>query len=197
MQNARRDLVAAVKTIHNAGMEVMGGFIVGFDSDKPSIFEQQRRFIQEAGVVTAMVGLLTALPETRLFQRLKAEGRLLAQSTGNNLDAILNFKPKLDRRVLIEGYRNLLKQLYNPKEYYERILTFLNDYRPSGPGMRMRREDVLAFFKSLWTMGVASRGRREFWKFLTRACVFHRRAFVEALSLAITGHHFRKVAAAL
>jgi len=197
VQNTRRDLVAAVRTIHNAGMEVMGGFIVGFDSDRSSIFEAQKRFIQESGVVTAMVGLLTALPETRLFARLKGEGRILAHSTGNNLDAVLNFVPKLDREVLIEGYRALVKQLYAPKAYYRRILTFLQEYRSAGPRARLSRTDVSAFLKSLWVMGVANSGRREYWKLLTKTLVYHRAAFAEAVGLAITGFHFRKIAASI
>jgi len=197
VQNTRRDLVSAVRTIHNAGMEVMGGFIVGFDSDQPGIFEAQERFIQESGVVTAMVGLLTALPETRLFARLKAEGRILAHSTGNNLDAVLNFVPRLDREVLIEGYRNLVKQLYAPKDYYQRIMTFLKAYKPSGPRPRLSRSDVSAFLKSLWVMGVAGSGRREFWKFMTKTLIYHRTAFAEAMGLAITGFHFRKIAASI
>lgn len=197
VQNANRDLVADVRKIHNAGMEVMGGFIVGFDSDKANIFERQKKFIQEAGVVTAMVGLLTALPETRLFARLKSEGRILQRSTGNNLDAVLNFIPKLDRDVLLDGYRSLVKNLYSPKTYYRRILTFLSEYKPAGPRTRLYWHDVRAFCKSLWIMGVLTRGRREYWKFVTKTLLFHRRAFGEAMTLAITGYHFRKVASAL
>ncbi len=197
VQNTRRDLVSAVRAIHRAGMEVMGGFIVGFDSDQPSVFEAQKRFIQESGVVTAMVGLLTALPETRLFARLKQEGRILTHSTGNNLDAVLNFVPRLDRELLIDGYRNLVKQLYAPREYYRRIQTFLKSYRPVGPRPRLTRADLTAFLKSLWVMGVARRGRREYWKFLTRTLLHHRAAFAEAVALAITGLHFRRIAASL
>ncbi len=197
VQNTRRDLVSAVRAIQNAGMEVMGGFIVGFDSDRSSIFEAQKRFIQEAGVVTAMVGLLTALPETRLFARLKEEGRILAHSTGNNLDGVLNFVPKLDRQVLIGGYRRLVRQLYAPKDYYRRIMTFLNEYRPMGPRTRLTRSDVSAFLKSLWVMGVAKRGRREYWKFLAKTLFFHRAALAEAMGLAITGFHFRQIAASI
>lgn len=197
VQNRRRDMVAAVRKIHNAGMEVMGGFIVGFDSDAHDIFEKQQSFIQRAGVVTAMVGLLTALPGTRLFTRLTREGRLLGQTTGNNVEATLNFMPRLDRGALIDGYRRLVQHLYTPRQYYQRILTFLRDYRPSGPRMRIRANEVMAFLRSLWVMGVVTRGRREYWKFVTRALLFHRRAFAEAMSLAIMGHHFRRVAAGL
>ncbi len=197
VQNAGRDMLAAVKTIQKAGMEVMGGFIVGFDSDQPGIFERQIRFIQEAGVVTAMVGLLMALPGTRLFSRLRSEGRLLQDATGNNMDGVLNFVPKLNREVLLEGYRSLVKRLYTPQAYYRRILTFLREYQPQGPRFKLSRADLMAFFKSLWVLGVRTRGRREYWKFLTRSLVFHRRAFPEAMTLAIIGHHFRQIASSL
>jgi len=197
IQNTQRDLVAAVKTIQNCGIEVMGGFIVGFDSDKPNIFEQQIKFIQESGIVTAMVGLLTALPGTQLFTRLKNEGRILGHATGNNVDGMLNFIPKLDRTTLVEGYRSLVKNLYAPREYYQRILTFLRYYRPHGPKVRPTWADVKALVKSFWVMGVWNRGRREYWKFLTKALMFHPRTFTEAMTLAIIGHHFRRIASAL
>jgi len=197
VQNTGRDLVATVHTIHNAGLEVMGGFIVGFDHDSATIFDRQRRFIQEAGVVTAMVGLLTALPATRLFARLREEGRLLGESTGNNLEAVLNFVPRLDRDTLIEGYRSLVKHLYSPKMYYQRASTFLRRYRRRGPRIRLQANEILAFLRSLWTMGVRSPGRREYWRFFWKSLLLHPRAFPEAMTLAIVGHHFRKVAAAL
>lgn len=196
-QNARRDMVASIRKLHGAGLEVMGGFIVGFDSDGPGIFAKQLKFIQNAGVVTAMVGLLTALPETRLFKRLSAEGRILGHSTGNNLDAVLNFIPRLDRDSLINGYRRLVQHLYAPRVYYQRILRFLSEYRPTGPRVRAQRGEIKAFFRSLWVLGVRTRGRREYWKFLAAVALKHRRSFVEAMGMAISGFHFRKIAASL
>lgn len=197
VQNIDRDLIASVKKIHNAGLQVMAGFIVGFDSDKPSIFEMQRRFIQESGIVTAMVGMLTALPGTRLFTRLTAEGRMLGRSTGDNVGIALNFVPNLDLAVLNDGYRRLVKELYAPRVYYQRILAFLREYRPRGPRTLPSKVHMRAFVQSLWRMGVADSGRREFWKFLWRAWVSHRRTFAEGVELAIRGYHFRAVAARL
>jgi len=197
VQNCQRDLVQAVKTIQAAGIEVMGGFIVGFDNDDHSVFERLRDFIQESGVVTAMVGLLTALPETQLFQRLKQEGRLLQQTTGNNLDGILNFVPKLDREVLIAGYRSLVTRLYAPESYYQRALTFLRQHRPQGPRPRTTLVEIRAFVRSMWILGVFTRGRRAYWKYFTKSVLFHRRQFNDAMRLAILGLHFRKVAATI
>jgi len=196
-QNQKRDLVAAVKTLQAAGFEVMGGFIVGFDSDQEDIFKRQLEFIQKSGVATAMVGLLTALPKTRLYQRLKKEGRLLVESTGNNTEAVLNFVPRLDREFLQNGYRALMKKLYEPRTYYPRILTFLETYRPNGPRLRLNRADLAAFLRSFWLLGVWHRGRRAFWAFVISALLHHPRKFQKAMELAIMGYHFRRVACTL
>jgi radical SAM superfamily enzyme YgiQ (UPF0313 family) len=196
-QNRHRDLVGAVQTLQRAGLEVMGGFIVGFDSDQHDIFKRQFEFIQRSGVATAMVGLLTALPQTRLWQRLKREGRLEAESSGNNTDAVLNFKPKLSREYLLTGYRDLMKRLYEPGTYYQRIRTFLKSHRSVGPRLRLSREDLFAFVKSFWVLGVWHRGRVAYWRFVWSTLLRRPRQFHCAIELAIMGYHFRRVARSL
>ena len=193
-QNRGRDLVAAVQTLQRAGLEVMGGFIVGFDSDERDIFKRQFEFIQRSGVATAMVGLLTALPQTRLWQRLKREGRLEAESSGNNTDAVLNFKPKLSKEFLVSGYRELMKKLYEPRHYYQRIRMFLNSHRPRGPRLRLSRAEFFAFLKSFWVLGVWHRGRVGYWRLFWSTLLRRPRQFPHAIELAILGYHFRRVA---
>lgn len=197
MQNTQRDLGEAIRVIQRSGMEVMGGFIVGFDHDPPDVFERQYEFIQRTGIATAMVGLLTALPQTRLYQRLQREGRLLSSTTGNNTAAVLNFVPRLDRQFLVAGYRRLMQALYEPTPYYRRILTFLAEYRTLGPPIRLSWTEFMAFLKSLWLMGVWHRGRRAFWQFLATVLLCHPRQITQAITLAIYGHHFRRVASQL
>jgi radical SAM superfamily enzyme YgiQ (UPF0313 family) len=197
LQNKGRDLVKTVQTLQRAGLEVMGGFIVGFDSDKQDVFKRQFEFIQRSGVVTAMVGLLTALPQTRLYQRLKKEGRLESEPTGNNTQAVLNFRPKLNREYLVNGYRDLMKKLYEPRTYYQRIRTFLEHHKPSGPRLRLSRADFQAFLKSFWLLGVWYRGRRAYWLFCLTTLLERPRQFRCAMELAIVGHHFRRVASLL
>ena len=124
LPNKNRDLAALVRKIQNHGLEVQGGFIVGFDSDPLSIFRSQINFIQKSGIVTAMVGLLNAPPGTRLYQRLKKENRLLQSFSGDQMDCSLNFIPKMNYETLIDGYKNILNTIYSPKQYYERIKTF-------------------------------------------------------------------------
>ncbi|MFQ6094236.1 MAG: B12-binding domain-containing radical SAM protein, partial [bacterium] len=160
VQNRRRDLVACVKKIQNHGLQVQGGFIVGFDSDTPSIFDRQIEFIQRSGIVTAMVGLLNAPRGTRLYERLKREGRLLKDVTGDNTDLSLNFVPKMEWSTLIEGYRRILDTIYSPKLFYERIRTFLREYRPpqrKRPLLRLR--EVWPLLRALWALGVKEKGR--------------------------------------
>lgn len=197
LQNTGRDLVAAVHTLQASGLEVMGGFIVGFDSDTGNIFKQQFDLIQHAGVATAMVGLLTALPQTRLYQRLQREGRLLTETAGNNTEASLNFRSRLDPTFLETGYRELMRRLYEPRNYYQRIRIFLKNYRTHSQRLRLSWADCKAFVKSFWWLGVWYRGRRAYWQFFLGTLIRHPCRFRTAIELAIIGHHFRRVAATL
>ena len=192
-QNTSRDLVKAVHTIHNHGMQVMGGFIVGFDNDTEAIFESQIKFIQQIGVVTAMVGVLTALPQTRLWHRLKEEGRLLSEASGENTDGKLNFMPRMGIKTLHDGYKKILASIYAPKQYYQRINTFLENYTPTAI-TRIQKQDIFAFFRSAWRVGILSRARFHYWKLLIKTFLKKRMALPIAVELAIYGLHYEKIA---
>ncbi len=192
MQNITVDIVEAVKVIHQNGMQVMGGFIVGFDSDTEGIFEAQIKLIQKIGVVTAMVGLLNAAPQTRLWYRLKAEGRLLGETSGENTDGSLNFIPKMGKEKLIEGYKKILSKIYSPENYYERINTFIRNYSPNVKG-KIPKGDFKAFLKSLWRVGVLSKARLRYWKLIIKTSLTKRKALPAAVELAIYRQHFEKV----
>ena len=175
----------------------MGGFIVGFDSDPQDIFARQFDFIQRTGVVTAMVGLLTALPETALYRRLVGEGRIVAETHGNNTDAVLNFVTRMDRDFMISGYKELMRKLYAPRNYYRRIHAFLRCFEPRGPARRLSPSDVKAFMKSLWLLGMWQSGRRHYWLLFWSTVVTCPRKLHAAVELSILGYHFRKVASTL
>jgi radical SAM superfamily enzyme YgiQ (UPF0313 family) len=110
-QNRNRDLIESVKRLQRAGLQVQGGFIVGFDSDTPAIFQQQVDFIQKSGIVTAMVGLLQAPYGTRLYERMQRENRLAGEMTGDNVDGSTNIVPRMGLEPLRQGYRWLLDQI--------------------------------------------------------------------------------------
>jgi radical SAM superfamily enzyme YgiQ (UPF0313 family) len=194
-QNTRRDLLDSVRKIQSFGMEVMAGFIVGFDSDPEDIFERQIKFIQESAIPLAMVGLLTALPDTQLWRRLEREGRLLEESSGNNTDGSLNFIPRMDTARLIEGYKKILRTIYSPTEYYRRALDCLSHMRLDKPEPRRARliNDAAALVRVLLALGVRDPARREFWRYLSRAFSSHRQNFAHAVTLAAMGYHFRKL----
>lgn len=192
-QNANTDLAEVVKTIQEHGLQVMAGFIVGFDNDTQEIFETQIRFIQKIGVVTAMVGMLGALPQTRLWHRLQAEGRLLDEYTGNNTAGELNFIPRMGVKPLMQGYERVISTIYSPREYYRRINVFLKNYRPKAR-TKLHHEDIRAFLMSTWRIGICSKASFWYWKLIVKTVLTKIKALPEAIELAIYGYHFEKIA---
>jgi radical SAM superfamily enzyme YgiQ (UPF0313 family) len=192
-QNTGRNLVEDVKRIQHAGMQVQGGFIVGFDSDTPSIFQRQVDFIQSSGIVTAMVGLLQAPPGTRLYERLKQEGRLLERISGDNVDGTTNIIPAMNLEILREGYKTLLQNIYSPEPYYQRVKTFLSEYRPPRIKAPLDLQYLLAFPRSVLRLGILGKERSHYWDLLFWT-LFRRPGLLPlAVTLAIYGHHFRQV----
>ena len=187
-QNQNRDLVASVKKLQEFGLEVQGGFIVGFDNDPESIFQSQIEFIQSSGIVTAMVGLLNAPRGTRLYKRLEKEKRLLKQFTGNNMDCSLNFIPKMKYETLMQGYRNILKTIYAPRHYYRRMEALFKEYRPHSGGynIRPRWYHITALFKSIWFLGIREKGRFNYWRLFIITLLKDPRKFTLFIGLIAT-----------
>ena len=192
-QNQNRDLIGSIKRLQHHGFQVMGGFIVGFDSDTPTIFDRQVQFIQESGIVTAMVGLLQAPFGTELYRRMLAEGRISTTFTGNNTDGSTNIIPKMDPDVLFNGYRHLLEQIYSPSMFYQRIRTLISEYRPRSAAVHLDWHDVLGFVKSIWKLGILGVERWEYWSLIFWTLMRHPDQFPVAITLSICGYHFRKI----
>jgi radical SAM superfamily enzyme YgiQ (UPF0313 family) len=196
-QNMNRDLVEDVRRIQRAGLEVQGGFIVGFDNDTASTFPRMMDFIQKSGIVTAMVGLLQAPHGTRLYERLKQAGRLLEKMSGDNVDGTTNIIPVMDPDLLRNGYKRLVQRLYSPEAYYQRVKTFLREYKPPKIRTPMNlgylSEYVLAFFRSIYRLGVAGKERVQYWKLFVWTLFRRPRSFPLAIRFAIYGYHFRKI----
>ena len=196
--NRSRNLLACVERIQKMGLQVNAGFILGFDSDRPAIFDQLRLFIQTAGIVGAMVGLLNAPRHTKLYRRLEKEGRLLENPTGDNTDFSMNFESRMDRETLMAGYRKVIAGIYAPKPYYERLMRFLREFRPcrrkrrERPGLRWLLGRALAMAKANVCLGVIGIERLHYWRVFFWT-LFKRPGLLPlAMSLAVYGHHFRK-----
>jgi radical SAM superfamily enzyme YgiQ (UPF0313 family) len=194
-QNTKRDLIASVKILQNQGFEVMGGFIVGFDNDPASIFKTQINFIQKSGIVTAVVGLLNAPKGTRLYQRLKGENRLVKDFTGDNTDFSLDFVPKMKPESLINGYKEILSTIYSPRQYYARIRTLLQEYKPKTKaiGLQSKRSNLQGFFNCMWFIGMRENGRRYYWRLVASTLVTRPKLIPLLLALSVNGYHFRRV----
>ncbi len=192
-QNRNRDLAQSVRTIQRAGLEVQAGFIVGFDHDTPTIFQRQVEFIQKTGIVTAMVGLLQAPFGTPLYERLKKEGRLIGDMSGDT-DGTTNIIPKMDPRLLKEGYRYIMSHLYSPGNYYQRVRVFLKDYKRPKFNVPVDLQYIFAFFRANIRLGIMGRERFQYWKMIFWALFRKPSMFPLAVTFAIYGYHFRKVA---
>ena len=191
-QNKNRDLVECVKKVQRFGLQVQAGFILGFDNDLPTIFDKLTNFIQNSGIATAMVGLLNAPRDTKLYRRLDDEDRLLFDTTGDNTDFSLNFIPKMDPQQLVDGYKSVISTIYAPKNYYKRVLTLLKNYEPPKKKPPFCSHDLWVLFKSMWLVGVVGKGRTYYWRLIFWSIFRRRKNFNIAVMYAIYGFHFRK-----
>jgi len=194
-QNINRNLLESIRTIQNNGLQVQAGFIIGFDKDTTSIFKRMIFFIQSSGILIAMVGLLQAAPKTRLWERLKKEKRLIPESTeweGNNTDCTINFMPKMRYQYLISGYKKVIDHIYSPKNYYQRLITFLEQYKPR-KNYQIDFNQILAFLKSIWILGIKEKERLYYWKTFFWCLLKKPRLFPTMIEMAIKGFHLRKI----
>lgn len=192
-QNSNRDLIQSVKIMQGHGLQVMAGFIVGFDNDPQDIFDRLINFIQESGIVTAMVGLLQAPFGTKLYSRLADEGRLINEMTGDNADGTTNIVTKIDPTELKSGYFHIMKSIYSPKYLYPRIKTFLEAYTPHAVPSRLRMDEIRAFFRTVFRMGFNLREGKYYWNLLFWTLANDVRKIPLAITMIIYGYHFRKI----
>ena len=205
-QNTKIDLVESIKKIQAHGMQVMGGFILGFDKDPDDIFDAMINYIQETGIVTAMVGLLNAPPGTRLWYRIKEEGRLIPGGTGENTDAMTNINPLMGMEKLVDGYIHVLKTIYKSKNYYKRIETLLENLKPnqtvsrwgvndgtSNKKLKVSKEERKIFLRVVWKIVIKSHNRFRFLRLLGRTLRKRPELVNTAVELAVYGYHFEKI----
>ena len=193
LHNAKNDLLASVKKLHSSGLQVQGGFIVGFDSDKKDIFARMSQFINESGIVASMVGLLNAPHGTRLYNRLIKENRIIKEITGDNTDFSMNFLPKMDYKVLIDGYKKIINDIYQPEAYFKRVRTFLRSYRLVNKYTNgFSSSDLRGAIMSIYKLGIKKGVRRHFWKLMMWTLVRKPRLIPHAFMMAIYGAHFMR-----
>ena len=192
--NNKRDLIRCVHAIQKSGIEVIAGFIVGFDNDPPNIFQRQIDFIQKSGIITAMVGLLNAPRLSKLYQRLHMEGRIINSFTGDNTNYSMNFKPVMNKEKLMKGYQQILHDIYSSNLYHKRVKSFLKHYNPPAKNPRkLTFNKILALIKSVFYIGIMNNSRRYYWNLLFWSIFRKPKAFPLAVTYSIYGYHFRKI----
>ena len=192
-QNKNRDLLESVGIIHRSGLQVMGGFIVGFDNDGPSIFQRQIDFIQTSGIVTAMVGMLQAILGTRLFERLQQESRVAESFTGDNVDGTTNIIPRMGMDNLLNGYQSIMKQIYQPKNYYRRIRTLFRELKAPEIIAPLDFQRFLSFFRAGLRLGVFGKERFQYWYLILWTLIRKPKLVSIAVTLSVYGYHYRKI----
>jgi radical SAM superfamily enzyme YgiQ (UPF0313 family) len=192
-QNIRGDLLESVHRIQAAGIEVMAGMIVGFDSDDPSIFEEQFRFIQEARIPISMTGMLNAVPKTPLHERLRKAGRLIAESVGDQF-VFTNIVPGgMSRLELYQGYRDLLQRLYDYGNYRRRAMAFILNRGALLSSQLLAGRDELALMARIAWHCVLRAPLRRAWMTLSMIAETALRrpgALRQAVTLALMHKHF-------
>lgn len=193
-QNKNRDLIGSIKKVQQAGIEVQGGFIVGFDSDLPTIFKQQIEFIQKSGIISAMIGLLNAPTKSNLYTRLYKEGRILSKMSGDNTDASTNIIPKMSIADLTSGYKEIIRGIYNGKPFYERVHNFLKDFQPEVKNKtKLNFTKVMALIKSIFIIGIFNNNRKYYWRLFFWSLFNRPQVFPLAITYTIFGYHYQKV----
>lgn len=194
LQNMRRSMVESVHHIIDHGIQVMAGFIVGFDNDEEDIFDRQIEFIQQAEIPWAMVGVLAAIPNTQLWTRLEKEGRLLGYHTGDQFGRT-NFRTNLDSDVLMRGYLRILETIYQPDAYFERVMSVVARIHASGRDV-LPLKDVGYLKVALITVvsaviqGVLSSYKGRYWKFLWTLVTRYPSQYMVGILNSVVGHHF-------
>ncbi len=193
VQNLKRNMARALAAIHDRGIIVWGGFVVGFDCDTEATFDEQTAFIAETGIALATVSLMTAIPHTRLHDRLKAEGRLLVRFNSGFVDASgLNFVPCMDRQSLVAGYKRVVGRIFEPPVFYRRARrTIARRIPPALAVFPFGKRELGTLFRALWRLGVRDEARRHFWKLVGFAALRGRNAIGLAIALLLMGYHLR------
>jgi len=197
LQNLAMDPVSCIELLHQKGLWVTGGFIVGFDSDTEDIFEQQVEFIERTAIPWALLNFLHALPRTALYDRMQKEGRILISRGSSSDGTPPNFVTTMDSAVLLRGFGRTVAAIYEPGKFYERAWRSLERWQARAcqhPAKDPTTGDIIRIVaRSIWHQGVRSSYRKPYWKFFLRMLgryATNRPKLWLAFTILISGHHF-------
>ena len=197
-QNLATDPISCIDLLHEKGLWVTGGFIVGFDSDTEDIFDRQIEFIERTAIPWALLNSLHAMPNTALYARMQKEGRLLEEAPHTSGDGNpSNFRTKLAPAVLLRGQAKTLRAIYDPRTFYERAWRSMQRWNVKETQHPARQPGAVGIagivLRSVWHQGIKSDYRGAYWKYalriLTRYALNPAKLWMAA-TILIAGHHF-------
>lgn len=166
-QNVREPLLQQITTLRKAGFNMVGGFIIGFDGERPGADQRIFEFVERAALPHVVVGILQAMPHTYLAQRLRKEGRMR-----DDMDptAAFNYVPTRPFSQMLDEYENCYRLLYDHKTFLARNFRHAMEMERTFNKKRQQTvrnmNEVKAFLKLLWRHGVRRSGRLQFWRYL-------------------------------
>ncbi len=167
-QNTRQDIMTSVRVIYAHGIDILAGFIIGFDHDTLDTFERQYRFIIDSGIQASMIGLLQATPKTPLYERLAKDGRLIPHvQSSNNSRLGTNVIPKgMSYDEMVEGYRRLHERLYDDKGIATRIRNKLSHLVDPVGQNRYSVRELVGVMRRFFVHGILPGGWRRVVQFI-------------------------------
>ncbi len=196
VQNVKYDLLESIRKIQGSGMEVMAGFIIGFDNDPDDIDRHLINFIQDSGIPSALVGLLSAIPSSPLYARLEKENRLIPAHAVRKGDATLqfafNFKTAKDPKILVKAFTSVLREVYGePDNYFRRVENlFAHHGKKRSPVPRLPFISFVQLFVRVALKIPTSAYGRAFARFLRRVFSKYPKRLPDAVRHGVVGWHF-------
>ncbi|KUG26888.1 hypothetical protein ASZ90_003268 [hydrocarbon metagenome] len=167
-QNTRRNILEDIRYLQEFGFIITGTFIVGLDTDKPTVFDDVINFIQESGIVLSIVNILKAPPGTELYDRMKRENRLL--DTFKFGEEATNLIPKMGMEKLKSGYEKIIDQIYSPESVYKRIEKYFESERKYKVQQPLKRKitlkDLFTALRIFYILGFADNNKKFFWRLI-------------------------------
>jgi len=196
-QNLKEDILTSIQHIYSYGLDVLGGFIIGFDNDTIDTFELQYKFITDSGIQSAMIGLLTALPHTPLYERIEREGRLIElDGVADNTRPQSNIVPKnMTSEEMSDGYQALYTRLLSDAEIARRIRNKVRYLREPQYQSAFTVPERLRILGQLFVKGILPGGIGRTWHFFSTLPLFAPSRFSLVIADWIIGLSMKEFAA--
>jgi len=193
-QNTRQSLIESCNKVTQAGLQIMAGFILGFDHEKKGAGGRIEEFVEQTGILQAHISLLGALPNTAMWTRLQKEGRLL-EGFGKYFTtqkSLMNFIPTRPMAEIVEEFIAAFWNLYEPLPYLKRSFRYFMMMSGTRPQRKhqLTRNDLRFVLALCWRQGILRSTRWLFWWQLGAIAIQRYHLLFDYLVALGVGEHF-------